>query len=183
MPPDPTSLPLHRRLRDARRAQGLTQSALAAQAGCKQSALSMMESGRMEALARGTIEKIAAVLDVPLDPETAPAAAAAAAPASGRAFCPNGECPSNVPFAVDGEILFWPRRQPSPGGRHCAYCGEVLERQCRTCGAPVTDGACCPQCGTAHVPPPPSAGVGDAAAWAAARRRELAEWRALLEET
>ncbi|NLF84675.1 MAG: helix-turn-helix transcriptional regulator, partial [Lentisphaerae bacterium] len=39
MPPDPTSLPLHRRLRDARRAQGLTQSALAAQAGCKQSAL------------------------------------------------------------------------------------------------------------------------------------------------
>jgi len=137
----------------------------------------------MEALARGTIEKIAAVLDVPLDPETAPAAAAAAAPASGRAFCPNGECPSNVPFAVDGEILFWPRRQPSPGGRHCAYCGEVLERQCRSCGAPVTDGACCPQCGTAHVPPPPSAGVGDAAAWAAARRRELAEWRALLEET
>ena len=183
MPPDPTSLPLHRRLRDARRAQGLTQSALAAQAGCKQSALSMMESGRMEALARGTIEKIAGILEVPLDPETAPAAAAHAASAAGRAVCPNGECPSNVPFFVGGELIFWPRRQPAPGGRHCAFCGEVLERQCRSCGAPITAGACCPQCGTAHVQPPPAAGAGDLAAWAEQRRRELADWRALLAPT
>lgn len=183
MPPDPNNLPLHRRLRDARRARGLTQSALAEQAGCKQSALSMMESGRMEALARGTIEKLAGILEVPLDPEAAPAAVVSAAPTAGRAVCPNGDCPSNVPFVVDGELIFWPRRQPAPGGRHCAFCGEVLERQCRSCGAPVTEGACCPQCGTAHVLPPPAAGAGDAAAWAEQRRRELAEWRALLATT
>lgn len=183
MVPDPTLLPLHRRLRDARRAKGLTQSALAAQAGCKQSALSMMESGRMEALARGTIEKIAGLLEVSLDPGAGAGTAAPAAPSAGRAVCPNGECPSNVPFVVNGELVFWPRRQPAPGGRHCAFCGEVLERQCRQCGAPVTAGACCPQCGTAHVLPPPAAAAGDMAAWADTRRKELAEWRALLDAT
>jgi hypothetical protein len=117
---------------------------------------------------------------VPLDPEAAPVEAMPSAPVAGRSICPNGDCPSNVPFVVDGELIFWPRRQPTPGGRHCAFCGEVLERQCRSCGAPVTEGACCPQCGTAHVPTSPAAGAGDATAWAEQRRRELAEWRALL---
>ena len=179
MAPDLSSLPLHRRLRDARRARGLTQSALAEQAGCKQSALSLMESGRMEALARGTVEKIAAILEVSLDPASAPAPSAPAAPPAGRAFCPNGGCPSNVPLVVDGELVFWPRRQPAPGWRHCVFCGEVLERNCRQCGAPVAEGAFCAECGTAHVAPPPAA-AGDLAAWADARRRELTEWRALL---
>lgn len=180
MAPDPSSLPLHRRLRDARRSRGLTQSALAEQAGCKQSALSLMESGRTEALARGTVEKIAAILGVTLDPATDTAAAAPAPPpTAGHAVCPNGECPSNVPYVVDGELLFWPRRQPSPGGQHCVFCGEVLERSCRQCGAPAAEGACCPRCGAARVAPPPSA-ASDAAAWAEARRRKLAAWRALL---
>ncbi len=175
--------PLFRRLRDARRARGLTQSVLAEQAGCKQSALSMMESGRMDALAGGTVAKIAEILGVayspaPRDtPETRPAP-----PPAGRPICPNGACPSNVPFVVDGELLFWPRRQPAPAGRHCAFCGEVLTDRCRACGTPVTAGACCVQCGAAHVPPP--AGVSDEPeAWADKRRRQLADWRAMLDET
>jgi transcriptional regulator with XRE-family HTH domain len=175
--------PLYRRLRNARRARGLTQCALAEQAGCKQSALSMMESGRMEALARGTIEKIAGILDVALEPESNPGAAGAEPSPAGRAICPNGDCPSNVPFVVNGERLFWPRRQPAPIGRHCVFCGEVLERNCRQCRAPVTEGACCPQCGTAYVLPPPAYETGDVEAWAERRRRQMAEWRALLDVT
>lgn len=177
--------PLHRRLRDARRARGMTQSELADQAGCKQSAVSMLESGRLEALARPTVARIAALLGVELGAELAAEApaggapAALAAPPPGRACCPNGACPSNVPFVVAGEVIFWPRRQPTAGGRHCAYCGEVLERLCRHCGAPVSEGACCPACGTPRVPAPPAAG-DDPEGWAEARRRQIAEWRSLL---
>lgn len=174
--------PLFRRLRDARRARGLTQAVLAEQAGCKQSALSMMESGRMDALAGGTVARIAEILGVPHAPAPADAPEARpAAPPAGRSLCPNGDCPSNVPFVVNGELLFWPRRQPGAAGRHCAICGEVLTDRCRHCGAPVTAGACCAQCGTAHVLPPAS--VSDAPeAWAEKRRRQLADWRALLDE-
>jgi transcriptional regulator with XRE-family HTH domain len=172
--------PLHRRLRDARRARGITQSSLARQVGCRQSAVSMLESGRMEAVARPTLEKIAKLLDVPLDAgAAAEAPSPPPAPARGRGYCPNGDCPANVPFAVGGELIFWPRRQPADGGRHCVWCGEVLESACRQCGAPVTEGACCPACGAPRIPPP--AGVdGDPESWAEARRRQLAALRALL---
>ncbi len=173
-------LPLHRRLRAARRARGMTQSDLAAQAGCKQSAVSMLESGRMEALARPTVEKIAALLGVELGPaESAAAPPAAVVSPAGRACCPNGDCPSNVPFVVGGEAVFWPRRQPAGGGRHCAYCGEVLESRCRRCGAPISEGACCSVCGTPRVLPPPAA-AADPEGWCEMRRRQIAEWRALL---
>ncbi|MDD5705349.1 MAG: helix-turn-helix transcriptional regulator [Kiritimatiellae bacterium] len=170
-------LPLCRRLRDARRAKGMTQSELAGQVGCQQSAISMLEAGRMEALARPTVEKMAALLGVDLDTEPARDALPSAT-GSGRGFCPNGDCPSNVPFAIGGELIFWPRRQPVEGGRHCAFCGEVLERVCRQCGAPATEGACCATCGTPRVPPPPL-GDSDLDHWAETRRRCIADWRAL----
>ena len=168
--------PLHRRLRDARRAQGITQSALAARAGCKQSALSMLESGREDALAQTTVARIAELLGVDL---TAGTASAVAEFSTGTPLCPNGGCPSNVPYLVDGEVLFWPGRQPSPGGRHCAYCGEVLERNCPACGAAALPGACCSQCGSPYVPV--SVPTGGAAEWAATRRREISEWRSLVD--
>jgi transcriptional regulator with XRE-family HTH domain len=176
---DSTSLPLFRRLRDARRAKGLTQCALAEQAGCKQSALSMMESGRMEALAHGTIVKIAEILGVVIEPVPAGAGhAVPAVPPAGRSICPSFDCPSNVPFVVNGEVIFWPRRQPTATGRHCVFCGEVLAQACRRCGAPITEGACCPECGAVHVLPP-EAGTNDIEQWAERRRRQIADWRAL----
>ncbi|NLF21668.1 MAG: helix-turn-helix transcriptional regulator [Lentisphaerae bacterium] len=178
---DTDDLPLFRRLRNARRARGLTQSALAAQAGCTQSALSMMETGRMDALARPTLAKVAELLGVPLDPEPGTAVPAATAAASaGRAFCPGCDCPSNVPLAVNGEIILWPRPQPGGGRRHCAFCGEVLAQTCRGCGAPAGAGACCVQCGMPFVPPPVPE-PRDPETWADQRRRQIADWRALLD--
>lgn len=158
----------------------MTQSALAQAVGCKQSAISMLESGQPEKLSQEAVEKVAKLLEVTLE---VPAAAPGHRPlstAAARGFCPNALCPSNVPFAVNGELLFWPRPQPvSDDGRRCAHCGELLETGCPHCGAAVTDGACCTACGGARVTntlPPET--VPDA--WAAQRRREIAEWRALL---
>ena len=169
------TLPLHKRLAVARRAQGIAQSALAKQAGCAQAAISMMENGKADALSRETIAKIAGILKVEIEGEGESAPAAA----PGLAVCPNGDCPSNVPFAVNGTVAFWPKRQPTPGARFCAYCGEVLEHACSNCGAPIGEGAFCQKCGAPHVMPP-AGDIADPVAWAAARRRELAELKALL---
>ena len=57
---------IFKQLRKARIAAGLTQAALAGQVGCTQSAVSMMEAGRPEALSRESLEKLAKVLNVTL---------------------------------------------------------------------------------------------------------------------
>jgi len=171
------SITFCRQLARARREKGMTQSALAQAVACKQSAISMLESGQGEKLSHETVAKIAALLGVPCEPESTGTPAAKGA---GGGYCPSAACFSNVPYAVADDLLFWPRPQPAPSdGRHCAYCGELLERLCPHCGAGVTDGACCPACGGARVTNTLPPGT-DLAPWAAQRRREIAEWRSLL---
>jgi transcriptional regulator with XRE-family HTH domain len=166
---------LARRLRDARRGRGLTQADLARQVGCRQSAVSMMERGRSDALSRENLGRLAALLGVTLD---VGADGNGAAPA-GRAYCPQAGCPANVPYAVEGEVLFWPSGpQPAPGARCCAHCGEVLARNCPSCGAPASAGACCTACGAPYVAAPPEA-AGSAESWSETRRKDIAEWRGL----
>ncbi len=177
------SITLCRQLARARREKGMTQSALALAVGCKQSAISMLESGQPEKLSQEAVGKIAALLEVPLESPSSPSSVLCP-PSSGsfpsHSFCPSASCASNVPYAVAGELLFWPRPQPaSAGGKHCAYCGEVLERQCPHCGATATAGACCPACGGAKVTNTLPAEI-DGEAWAAQRRREIAEWKSLV---
>ncbi|MBP5510808.1 MAG: helix-turn-helix domain-containing protein [Kiritimatiellae bacterium] len=166
-----------RRLAEARRAKGLTQSFVAQQVGCKQSALSMLESGRTDKVAEETIEKIAALLDVTLSPAPETGAPFALSPSipSGLGFCPDAGCPGNVPFDVSGRVLFWPALQT---GVRCRYCGEMLETACPACGAPLREGACCSACGEPFVAPAIPPGV-EPAVWAESRRRVLAELRAL----
>jgi len=173
-----------RHLAKARREKGMTQSALAEAVGCKQSAISMLESGHAEKIAQETVEKIAALLGVAMEPAPASPSPLAAPPrpSAGRAFCPNALCHSNIPYAANGELLFWPRGQQQdacPGSTHCTVCGELLEHRCPHCGAALADGACCPSCGQPKVTntlPPET----DPVAWSAQRRREIAEWRSLI---
>ena len=169
-----------RRIAEARRSKGMTQSTLAKAAGCMQSAVSMFEKGDPSKLADATVEKIAGLLGVSLEEGAEESAAAPAAHAHVRGFCPNCGCPSNVPFAVDGRVLFRPVRElASPdGGPRCAECGEVLETRCPACGAPLNDGACCAACGTAYVAATVPDGA-DAESWSRARRAEIRELREL----
>ncbi len=139
--------PLHTVLRQARRAQGISQTALAEESGCTQSAISMMEQGRHNALSKDKLARLAEILQVTvaLD-QTEPDQ-----PQQG--FCPNHYCPSVHLYAAGTEILLWPQLclVSELHGRYCRYCGEVMETSCRQCKHAVAEGACCRHCGTPYI--------------------------------
>ena len=156
------------KLRDARRAAKLSQSELAAEVGCKQSALSMFEQGRPTKLNDEVVEKLAKKFGVSL---VAPSTTSNQQPATNnqqpttnnqqpttnnlplRGFCPNPNCPSNKPYLVDGRQLRLPDREMADpvGAKFCAICGEVLEKRCPNCGSPVHAGGICSLCGEPYV--------------------------------
>ena len=138
-------------IREARLRRHLSQSALARQVGCKQSALSMYEGGRAAALSAETVGKLCAALGL-LPPTEAELAEEAARPQGTRVYCPNPDCPSNLPVRVGESVVLVPHGHLAQEGEvHCAWCGEVLERACPECGAPLNAGAHCVRCGTAYL--------------------------------
>lgn len=174
---------LHLALRRARQAANLRQGELAKQVGCTQSALSMYEGGKASALAQETVRKLAERLGVELpagfgDEGRSPAgplAASSALPGAGIVpvrFCPNFQCLSNVPYSVGGQILFLPLGAAGCAA-HCAICGELLERTCPSCGAPVLRrGGCCGECGAPLVAWPEGF-AEDPSAWILAQRAAI----------
>ena len=56
-------------LKKRRKAEGITQLALAKEIGCKQSAISMMEGGNLDALSEDKLQKVAQKLGVELEQE------------------------------------------------------------------------------------------------------------------
>ena len=166
-----------RRFKEARKGKGLSQSSLAVEVGCKQSAISAFENGDATKLSDATVKKISEVLGVSLEApkreEKAPQPVAVPGMMV-RGYCPDPNCPSNVPYVVGDRLFFKTLRdKASPnGGTRCACCGEVLEMRCPACGAPLNDGACCGVCGASYVSITLPSGI-DAAAWSAARRSEL----------
>lgn len=145
-----------RKIRDARREAGISQAALSREVGCLQPALSMFEQGDGTKLNDEVVNKLAnkfgidlkaAAVSVPVRPTVQQPSE----PHSG--YCPNPKCPGHNRYSVDDRLLFRPDRaaQDPVGGKYCAICGEILERHCPTCGAPVHDGAVCSHCGTPYV--------------------------------
>ncbi len=151
-------------LRQARLSLGLSQSALAQKADCTQSAISMMEGGRADAIARPTLVRIAELLHVELPEEyrdeagesaqTTVSATREADTLPTARICPNSDCPSNLPYRVGPALYFLPRAHKTPGDR-CPYCGEILIAACPACGAPIHAGAAvCTHCSAPLVQAP-----------------------------
>jgi len=146
------------RVRAARREAGLTQSALAREVGCKQSALSMFEQGDGTKLNDEAIGKLAKKFGLEIKTKSAESATPPLSSilhplSSASGYCPNPHCPSNHRYQVEEKILYRPDRAAADpvGGKYCAVCGELLERHCPNCGAPVHDGAICSLCGDPYV--------------------------------
>ena len=147
------------KVKEARRAAKISQGELAAEVGCKQSAISMFEQGDGTKLNDEVIGKLSKKFGIDIAVHSSSDGIAAGnrltvighAPHSG--FCPNGDCPSNRRYEVAGRIFANPDREAADpvGGRYCAICGEVLERRCPNCGAPVHAGAVCSLCGEPYV--------------------------------
>ena len=146
------------RIKEARRKAGLSQGEVSAEVGCKQPALSMFEQGDGTKLNDEVIEKLAKKFGVDLHATADdPAKKAIVIRAESRGpvigFCPNPHCPSNVSYEVEGRLFLKPNRALADpvGGKFCALCGEVLEKKCPTCGAPVHEGGVCSYCGDPYV--------------------------------
>lgn len=145
-----------RNMRDARRKMGLSQGVVAAEVGCKQSALSMFENGDGTKLNDEVIERLAKKFGVDIRPAakgSSPFVQVFVPPAKVIGFCPNPHCPTNHQYEIDGRLFLRPDRSSADpvGGRFCAMCGEVLEKRCPNCGAPVHDGGICSLCGDPYV--------------------------------
>ena len=139
------------KFKDARRALGLTQTALAAEIGFRQEALSMFEKGNPTKLSAEYVEKLAKRLGIDIKDIKERAESEERDISDGfevMGFCPEKECPSNTSYSVCGRTFY---RVTLQRGRYCAHCGEVLEKRCRKCGQPLNEGACCTACGTAYV--------------------------------
>ncbi len=143
------------KIKEARRAAKLSQSVLAAEVGCKQSALSMFEQGDGTKLNDAVVEKLAKKFAIDLKTS---AAASVSSPVqlvtqAATGFCPNPHCPSNRCYEVDGRTLYRPDRTSADpvGGKFCALCGEILEKKCTNCASPIHEGAICSHCGEPYV--------------------------------
>ena len=149
------------KIKEARRAAKLSQSVVAAEVGCKQSALSMFEQGDGTKLNEEVVNKLAKRFGISLTATATesererevPTAFAAPAEIRVHGFCPNAHCPSNKIYEVDGRTYALPTRLTADpvGGKFCALCGEILEKRCPNCGAPLHDGAICSICGDPYV--------------------------------
>ncbi len=146
--------PFSEQVTAARRAMGITQTDLAERIGSKQSAVSMFERGNVHALSQEKIGLVAELLEIPFSTRQPDQGPAAAMPLR---YCPLFDCPANKPFVVQGKVLALPRPDAAGHGKHCRFCGELLESRCPGCGQAIEPGACCPSCGSPYIPTPESA--------------------------
>jgi len=163
-------------VRQKRKEKGFTQSQLAKEAGCTQSAISMFEAGRSDALAGKTVQRIGEILGIDLSSLSQASSGGPAQVEGSVKYCPVDECLSNVPYVVRGRLCFMPAMWETVSGETtCRFCGELLESECpnEECRAPLVKGSFCPACGSPYVSP--GVNVSDPIEWADAQRQRIGE--------
>ena len=146
-----------RKIRDARRMAGISQSVLSREVGCKQSALSMFEQGDGTKLNETVVIALCKKFGIEAAKTTGqeiPEENEEKTNYMGeRGFCPNPLCPSHEKYEIEGKLYLKPdrERQDPVFGKFCAVCGEVLEKQCPSCGNRIHEGAVCSYCGQKYV--------------------------------
>ncbi len=176
------AIPLSEVFWTARRRKGMTQSELAKAVRCSQSAISMFEAGRADALSKERIAAIAEKLGVDLS-AAGPARAGAVSGERRLKYCPVARCPANAPYAAAGRVFYLPALVEAPAEEktRCRLCGEFLEDACPNdeCPAPVGEGGFCTACGTPYIAVALPPGV-DPEQWADAARAKVLQVRSLL---
>jgi DNA-binding XRE family transcriptional regulator len=171
-------LNLYKQIRLARRQRGMTQSQLAREVHCSQSAISMYESGHLDALADKTVKLIADLMGLEIPDDASSDAAGEPVALASRKYCPVDDCPSNIPYVAGGGLHFKPTLVEGPVNEpsHCGFCGEVLESACPQdgCGAPLNEGGVCERCGVSYVPVTRMM-RGSLDEWVARRREQIGE--------
>ena len=175
-------LEIHIALREARRTREMTQVALAKALGIRQSAISMFESGRHDALSQEKIVAMAALLEVDLTSlrlgKRGPSGPTV------LKYCPIDGCPSNIPYVVRGDIVFMPTLSRATAGQStiCRFCSEIMLDACPNtdCGADLNGGAFCEACRQPYVTLT-SSPVGQPAEWADEERGRILELRGMFE--
>ncbi len=167
--------------RDARRRLDITQAELAEYLGTSQSAVSLFEAGQAHTLSAEKITRGGEWLGI--DVATGQVVATASRVERCAKYCVRDVCPSNVPYAVGRELVFWPALTEGLAGRaeRCRLCQAELRAGCPnpSCGAPVVrQAAFCPTCGSPYVPVV-SPFAADAEAWADRQRARIRDLREL----
>jgi len=117
----------------------------------------MFEQGDGTKLNDGIVEKLAKKfgidLKAPIEKTEVTANSLRLVTEAATGFCPNPHCPSNHSYEVDGRTFYRPDRSSADpvGGKFCAVCGEILEKRCPNCGAPIHEGAVCSLCGEPYI--------------------------------
>ncbi len=171
-------------IREARHRHHMTQAELARFLETTQSAVSMFESGRAHSLALPKVEKAAARLGVDL--KTGEISESNVTPPTARfaRYCPNDLCPTNVPFTVGRERVFWPFFQDGGVAENelCPACATPMRDTCvnPACEAPAVKGSThCPSCGTPYVVVTTDC-LGDVGVWVKERCDQIQTMRRMI---
>jgi transcriptional regulator with XRE-family HTH domain len=138
---------LGKQIREKRVEMHLTQKEFAQRFGLEQTAISFLETGKMDRLGADTIANLCVRLGIPFDP----ASIGTKSTLRRLVFCGTHNCPLSIPFVIHGRIAVQPLMFLHQGAKSpfCQWCGGPMLDGCSTsgCNAALVGGAVfCPGC-------------------------------------
>ncbi len=148
--------PLQQAVRSRRRQTRVSQTELGLAVGRTQSAISMWENGRDDALAPDCVQEVTRILGISLEdyPSLDDSRSVREAVQLTLKYCSQAECLSQIRNRVGPTLILRPKFRYAQVSDQtiCRECGEPLATRCQSpgCSIPVAEGAFC-DCGQAYV--------------------------------